>query len=420
MGGFPFQQIHLASRSLADACGSDIYMTPEKTSNRFLLVFGFAVFLLASSFDTALKYFGITGVIIYFVAGTLLIFALDRFALPFFRDNVSERTANILAIITVVALTVFTLIVYPMANSGRFGGGSDADDALVVAAGEMLRGHYPYTPSTYLGNPISPMPGAVFLAIPFVIVWAIHLQNIFWLTVFFLVYRHYERSSIPALGLVWAVLALSPTLTQNIVTGADYASNTIYILVFMWVLMRTVSDPRSAAWKRIIPAILLGVALSSRSTFMLIMPLFSSALIQNTGWKNAIKYLAISGVTFLAVTLSFWLYDPAGFAPLRIQSEKLKGIEDVLPFASIIIPGVAGLIAIGLSFQDMRTDAARLFRNCAIVQIVVLFFTSAVYSVKLGRIDFFLQQSGYGMFSLIFGATAFWMYLYREPVGKTT
>lgn len=393
-------------------------MTPEKTSNRFLLVFGFAVFLLASSFDTALKYFGVAGVIAYFAAGTLLIFALDRFALLFFRDNVSERTANILAIVTLVGLTVFTLIVYPMANTGRFGGGSDADDALVVAVGELLRGHYPYTPSTYLGNPISPMPGAVFLAIPFVVLGAIHLQNVFWLAVFFLVYRHYEKSSVPALGLIWAMLALSPTLLQNIATGADYASNTIYILVFMWLLMRTLSDSGSAIWKRVIPAILLGVALSSRSTFILIMPLFLSALVQVTSWKNAVKYLAISGTTFLAVTLPFWLYDPAGFAPLRIQSEKLKGVEDVLPFASIIIPGVAGLIAIALSFQAMRADAARFFRNCAIVQIFVLFFTSAVYSVKLGRVDFFLQQSGYGMFSLIFGATAFWMYLYNERTGK--
>ncbi|MEQ1605760.1 MAG: hypothetical protein ABL999_12915 [Pyrinomonadaceae bacterium] len=389
-------------------------MTTKKTSNRSLTVFGLAVFLLAPSFDTALKYFGVGGVIGYFAVGTLIIFAADRFVLPWFKANVSERTANILAIVTFAVLIAFTLIVYPMANAGRFGGGSDADDALVVAVGEVLRGHYPYTPSTYLGNPISPMPGTVFLAIPFVVIGAIHLQNIFWLAVFFLVFRYFEKSSTSALGLVLAMLAFSPTLLQNIVTGADYASNSIYILVLMWILIRTLSTPEPDTWKWVLPAILLGVALSSRSTFMLIMPLFLSVLVQRAGWKNAIKYLAVSGITFLAVTLPFWLYDPAGFAPLRVQSEKLKGIEDVLPYAGIIIPGVTGLIAIGLSFQDMKTDTARFFRNCALVQLFVLFFTSAVYSIKLGHVDFFLQQSGYGMFSLIFGATAFWMYLYKE------
>jgi len=395
------------------------YMAPEKTTNRFLIVFGLAVFLLAPSFDTALKYLGVVGVIGYFAIGTLLLFAADRLALPWFKENVSERTANILAIVTFAVLIAFTLVVYPMANAGRFGGGSDADDALVVAVSELMRGHYPYTLSTYLGNPISPMPGAVFLAIPFVVIGAIHLQNIFWLAVFFLVFRYFEKSSTSALGLVWAMLAFSPTLLQNIVTGADYASNSIYILVLMWALMQTLSDAGSATWKRIIPAILLGVALSSRSTFMLRMPLFLAVLVQRAGWKDAIKYLGISGITFLAVTLPFWLYDPAGFAPLRVQSEKLKGIENVLPYAGIIIPGITGLIAICLSFQDMKTDTARFLRNCALVQLFVLFFTSAVYSIKLGHVDFFLQQSGYGMFSLIFGATAFWMYLYNDSSNET-
>jgi hypothetical protein len=150
------------------------------------------------------------------------------------------------------------------------------------------------------------------------------------------------------------------------------------------------------------------------------MPLFLSVLVQRAGWTKAIKYLAISGITFLAVTLPFWLYDPAGFAPLRVQSEKLKGIEDILPYAGIIIPGITGLIAVGLSFQDLKTDTARFFRNCALVQLFVLFLTSAIYSIKLGHVDFFLQQSGYGMFSLIFGATAFWMYLYNERIETTT
>lgn len=389
-------------------------MTSKMTSNRYLTIFGLAVFLLAPSFDTPLKYFGVGGVIGYFLAGILLIFVAERYILPLFQKCISARSANILAIATLVALVFLTLVVYPIANSGRFGGGTDADDALIVAAGELLSGNYPYTLSTYLGNQISPMPGTVFLAIPFVILNAIHFQNIVWLAVFFLVFRHFEKSSVSALGLIWAMLAFSPTLLQNIVSGADYASNSIYILVSMWILMRTLSDPGSAQWKRVVPAILLGVALSSRSTFMLIMPLFLSLLVQTSGWKTAVKYLGVSGLTFLVVTVPFWLYDPAGFAPLRVQADKLKAIEDVLPYAGLIIPGTAGLIAVVLSFQDMKDDTARFFRNCAIVQIVVLFFTSAVYSIKLGHVDLFLQQSGYGMFSLFFGATAFWMYLNNE------
>ncbi len=390
-------------------------MTSEKISNRYILVFGFAVFSLAPSFDTVLKYFGVAGVVAYFVLGTSILFAAERYILPVLQRYVSEWNANFLAIATLILLVTATVITYPLINTSTLGSGSDADDALVIAAGELVSGNYPYRLTTYLGNLISPMPGTVLLSIPFVLFGAVHLQNIFWLVVFFLVFRHFEKSSVSALGLVWAMLAFSPTLLQNLLTGSDYASNSIYILAMMWIMIRTIPDPESAEWKRIVPAIILGIGLSSRSTFMLIMPLFLSVLVQTSNWKAAVRYLSISAISFIAVTLPFWIYDPAGFAPLTVQSEKLEFIAEVMPFAGILIPGSAGLLAIVLSFQNMKNDTPRFFVNCAFVQIYVLFLTSLFYSIKLGYVDFFLQQSGYGMFALFFGATAFWMYLNRKP-----
>ncbi len=383
----------------------------ERPQNRPLLLFGFAAFTLAPSFDTALKYLGPTGILPFFAVGSLLIFAADRSVVPMYKKLVSERAADILAIVSFVVLTFITMVVYPAANAGRFGGGSDADDALILAASELLRGHYPYLQTTYLGNLISPMPGTVLLATPFVLAGAIHLQNIFWLAVLYLVFRRYEGSRRSALGLIAAMLIFSPTLQQNLATGADYAANSIYLLVAMWVIIRNISQNTSVTFAA---AILLGVGLSSRSTFILSMPLFLSILVQNAGWVRALKTLTISGVTCLAVTLPFWVCYPNGFSPLTVQSEKLAFISDVVPFAGLIIPGSAGILAIALSFQDLKNGIARYFRNFAIVQIYVLFLTAGVYSIKLGRLDLFLTQSGYGMFSMIFGATAFWMYLYSE------
>jgi len=373
----------------------------------------FSVFLLAPSFDTALKYFGSTGVVVYFVAGTVALLFADRFLIPAYQKLVSEKSASYLALASLITLSATALIVYPIANSGRFGGGSDGDDALITAVTELLNGRYPYYLNTYLGNLISPMPGAIVLAIPFVALGLLPLQNVFWLAILFLVFRKFEESSVSALGVVWIMLFVSPTLLQNIVTGADYASNSIYVLVAMWALIRTLSHD-SAEWKPFAAAVLLGVGLSSRSTFMLAMPLLLSALVQNAGWKPAIKYLVIAAITFLVVTIPFWLYDPAGFAPLRVQSDKLKAIEDFLPFASIIIPGSAMLMSVGLSFQRMRSDITVFFRNCAIVQLFVLMFTALIYTLKLGRLDFYVGQTGYGMFTLFFGAVAGWTYLYGK------
>ncbi len=388
-------------------------MGAEPSFRPLTLPLAFAFFLLFPSLDTALKYGGPVGVLIYFLVGTAIVFLAHRYLLPVFEWNISPRTADILAAATFIGLAAIALSLYPIANIRGAGLGTDADDALITAVTELLNGRYPYHLSTYLGNPISPMPGAVLLAIPFVVLGVIQLQNVFWLAVFYLVYRGFEQSSRSSLGLLWMMLALSPTVMQNIVTGADYTANSIYIVDAMWLLVRMLAEPSAAAWKRVLPAILLGVGLSSRSTFILLMPLLISILVQTAGWKNAIKYLTITGVVFIGVTLPFWLYDPAGFAPLRVQSDKLTAVEDVLPFASVIIPGSAVLLSLFLSRQKMTTDCRRFFRNCAIVQLYVLLLTSLIYSLKQGRLDLYLGQSGYGMFTLFFGATVFWMYLYN-------
>ncbi len=390
-------------------------MTLEEPQNRNLLLFGLAAFTLAPSFDTALKYLGPAGVAAFFVVGMVAIFAADRFVLPLYEKQVSERTATVMAAALFALLAIGAFLIYPIANSGRIGGGTDADDALIVAATRLVSGLYPYAETTYLGNLISPMPGTVLLSVPFVLTGSIWLQNIFWLALLFVVFRRFEGGSKGALPLIAIMLVFSATLLQNIATGADYASNSIYILVAMWLMLRFVPDENGSLWAKLLSAILLGTGLSSRSTFMLIMPVFLSALVQNSGWAKAIKYLAVSGITFLAVTLPFWIADPAGFAPLAVQSDKLKAVEHILPFASIVIPGSAGVLAIALSFQNMHANTARFFRNCAFVQIFVLFFTSIVYSIKLGHLDLFLQQSGYGMFAMIFGSTAYWMYLNNGP-----
>lgn len=386
--------------------------------NRLVLIFGLAIFVLVPSFDAAYKYLGLAGLVVYFLAGVAGLFLIDKFAMPWLRTNLSTRSAIFLTIATIVGLIAITFTVYPIANSGRFGGGSDADDALLIAAGELIKGNYPYLLKTYLGNTISPMPGTVLLAVPFVVLGLLPLQNIVWLAILFFVYKYYQRSSTTALGLLWVMLVLSPTLMQSLVTGADYASNTIYLLVSMWVLVRGTgqqeTDRISFDWPRVLAAIFLGIGLSSRSTFALIMPVFISALVQNLGWKRSFQYLFVAGLVSLAVTLPFWIASPGEFAPLAVQGGKLRSLEETLPYATLLIPGSAAVLSISLSFQKMRDDLPRFFRNCGIVQLFVLCLTSVVYSLHLGRLDLYLGQLGYGMFSLFFGATAYWMYLNND------
>lgn len=381
----------------------------KKNIRSRLLFASFAAFLLVPSCDTLLKYAGVAGVAGYLIIGSLLLFLAYKFILPVFVSRLTERQADVLALLTFVALVAFVAVVYPIANSGRFGAGSDADEALFVGTSEIIAGRFPYRPKTYLGNWISPMPGAMLLAIPFVLMKFLAAQNVFWLGAFYAAARHYLKSAVWALALLWTILIFSPTVFQNLATAADYTANTIYVLVAMWLMVKLISIDDAPEWKKLLPTVLFGVGLSSRSNFIILTPLLFSALVQNAGLKAAIKYSAIAGAVSLLVTVPFWLYEPSGFAPFLVQAGKLESLEDVLPFARIVFPLAGIALAAALSLQKMDGDCAVLFRNSAVVQIFILLFAALVSSVHNGKLDLYFGQSGYGMFTLFFGALAVWI-----------
>lgn len=389
-------------------------MTEEKPRPHVQLL-GFAVFVLVPSFDTVGKYFGPAGIAVYSLLGVAAIYAFYFLFLPFFRKHVSEKTALRLALATLVGLIVMVAIAYPLANSGRFGGGSDVDDATIVAVGEMLKGNYAYYPKTYLGLPISPLPGALFLAVPWVIASALQFQNILWLVVLFMVLRQILQSNVSTVAFFWAVPALSPTVLQSLVTGSDYIANTIYVLFSAWLVLRYAADGDASVWKKLAAAAFLGVGLSSRSNFLLVLPMLFIVLVRTAGWRKAIRSAAIAGGAFALITIPFWAYDPAGFSPMTAQSFKVKVLEEVLPFAGILIPGSALMIAVALSLRKNAADAASFFRDHGIIQLYLVLFSSIVFSIHRGELNLYMANSGYGLFALFFGAAGCWLILKNEP-----
>src|SRR4029077_7646420 len=129
-------------------------------------------------------------------------------------------------------------LVYPLANTHTPGAGSDDDDALNAATMRLLEGGSPYESRTYLGNAVHHLPGAFVLAAPFVLLGTSALQNLFWLAAFFLVVVR-ERGARTALRLAWLILALSPVVMQELVTGTGYLSNAVSVLLGLWWLVRT-------------------------------------------------------------------------------------------------------------------------------------------------------------------------------------
>jgi hypothetical protein len=297
------------------------------------------------------KYLGWELTIAYAIVVALAVAFLPR--LP---ERLSNRNLAWLALMTQGLVVVAFLVIYPVANTHAPGTGSDDDEALNLGALALLTGRFPYSQTTYLGNALHHFPGAFVLAAPFVLLGTSALQNLFWLPLFFLAVRE-ETDSRTALQLAWLVLGLSPGVMHDVVTGTGYVSNTIYVLLGLWWLVRT--KHRDAA------AITWGVTLASRANFLLLVPLAFGYLRQIAGWRTALRAMALTCATAACLIMPFYLHDRRNFGPLE-GANRLLIFNGLLPHLGLAIIILAVVLAFVLSFTQM--DAWALFRNCALVQ----------------------------------------------------
>lgn len=374
-------------------------------------VAGFALSLLIPSTAVLEKYFGIAGVAVYIIIASLTILACYKYNPAARMARIADKQVLWMTVATFLILLAIFWVGYPLANSGLLGRGSDRDEALNTATAELLSGHYPYYAKTYLGNPISPMPGSLVLAAPFLLLGNSAYQNLFWLFAFLGTMNWYLKGQRPALLLLWAIIVLSPILLQEYVTGGDLLANSLYTLLFIMWMVNVVSQDSFSGWKKSLLAILLGVGLASRLNFALLLPLVFSALVQSAGWKSAIKYILVTCLTLGLMTIPFYLYDPQGFSPLH-TANKLGQFQTILPFAGIIIPVASVIIAFALSIRDTNRYLPILLRNCTAVLAFPILSGTILQSIRNGTLDF--RFTDFGLSFLFFGAVAFSSTLYRN------
>ena len=377
-----------------------------------------AACLILPSLEQVYKFLGLPGTVAYMLFTSLSIVIVYKYVLPRFISYVTEKQVLALAFATFLLLILAFALVYPIADAGIggirgrvSGGGSDRDNALNLAATELMHGRYLYTPKTYLGNRIGVLPGGVILSAPFVLLGNSAYQNLFWILVLFIVLKMYLKDGRLALIGMWGILFLSPVALQQLVTGGDLLSNVIYVLVFSLILTSVTAKTDTNVWIKIGAAILLGIGLSSRANFILVLPLAFSFMAQNIGWKEAAKYTGLVAVTAASVTLPFYFYNPDGFTPLFSQSVKVS-LLPILPSAGILVPILGGLLALALMFQRMGSDGVVFWRNCAIGQFILYAFVSILPMIEKGGLV--IGVHGYGMIFFLFGAIASWLYLTRQ------
>jgi hypothetical protein len=209
---------------------------------------------------------------------------------------------------------ILYLIVFPRARAKP--DASDSYSALLNGCTQIAHLHFPYYAHSYQGNPITPMPGALLLALPFQIAGRLGLQNIFWVAIFIWFTTRFFRLRSTALAFLLLILANAHTLV-NIVAGADYPINWIYVCVAAVLFLHAAEQP--SFWKFAATSVLLGLALSSRPTYLLVFPpLLLAHLGQRMGGFAATLRLALPLSVTAAATLPFYLYDSPHFTPLHV------------------------------------------------------------------------------------------------------
>jgi hypothetical protein len=295
-----------------------------------------------------------------------------------------------LSIVATIALIVVAfLIIYPAVNVQVPGRGSDDDDTYNIGAKALMTGSYPYSERTYLGNQLHPLPGSFVLAAPFLLLGTSAWQNVFWIILFFVAVSVSIRDPRAALELAWLVLTVSPTVVHQVLTGTAHVSNTIYVLLGLWYLLR--------ARHKTVAAVGWGVALASRANFMLLVPLGFAALRQRRGFGVAAAAASVTLLTIALLTVPFYLHDPVDFGPLD-AADRITRFNAIVPYGGELIVVAALGVAILLSTRRL-TDAC-LYGSCAIVQAVPVVVGTALSTMQGRGVD--LAYATYGTFATWF------------------
>jgi len=276
------------------------------------------------------------------------------------------------------AFALVFAVLNPISQRHILGVGSDREDALRVADYALLHGRYLYDAHTYLGNAITPLPGAILLSVPFYLLGSVALQNLAWLALFIAFACWFLRDRAAALVFVLLLFGASSGNLDDFVVGGDFLINALYVCIAFALVITTVEEDMPA-WMQVAAAVFLGFAVDSRPIYVVAFPLLLAYLWQHRGPAPAIRALLISGCTAVILSLPFYFYSPAHFAPLHVE-HKL----DFIParyHATVLFP------ALGL-----LTACAGFFVPLTRVRVFVLFGLSLFMMVAIpGWIQWFEQ-----------------------------
>lgn len=358
---------------------------------RLLLTAGVCLAWTVISFNPLLKYLSHARGIIAILAGIASIALAMTVPDPFnFRQS---RLPGGWFVLLFLALTLAFSVLYPISLRHTRNPGSDREDALRVELDAVRHHQYPYAAHTYLGLPPTPLPGAMLLASPFYAVGHIAWQNLFWLALFFVFAAGFFRYNATALFFLATFLLFAPSDLNDFTSGGDYLTNFFYVAIAVALFAHVLDRPLAIA----LPvAIFLGITLSSRAIYpVILIPLLALSLQRTTRRRTAALFTVIL-LAAAAVTLPILTPHPLQhlLQVLNQNSGKMRFVPAVL-HPRITLPLLALLVACTSFF--VRMDLPRLF----------LIFSASSLAILGPAMFTFNLHSRYGYFHLSVCSLAF-------------
>jgi hypothetical protein len=252
----------------------------------------------------------------------------------------------------VVLVAACAAFVYPAVDDRRFtGGGSDADDAVVLVVDRFRDGDDPFAEDTYLGHAPTTGPGSVLWALPFPGRDALAAGIVLAVAAALLLLRRWSGSwDVPSLTAL--LLAGSVPFWEAIAQGNDHVTMAFGVAVVVAAVR--------LRWRSWLPvAVLAAVVATWRAAYLHVPLLLALAL-----WRRDRRAAVVVGVAGTAVAVALHLgllsrtdgwdaYDP-------VQQLVTKSDEDLGDAGrAVVVGGVAlGALVVLREARRAHPDAA--------------------------------------------------------------
>jgi ABC-type multidrug transport system fused ATPase/permease subunit len=348
--------------------------------HRFLLIFSICAAWSLISWAAIYKYLNHGKATAAMLLGILFI-ALGMQWLDRLNQQQRQISCGWLLLLFLIFAAAFSVL-YPISLKHTLNIGSDREDALRIELDAVRHDQYPYDTHTFLGNPPTPLPGAMLLTAPFFVLGHIAWQNFLWLALFFVFTIRFFRRRATALFFLAVCLLLAPGNLSDFTSGGDYLTNFFYVAIAVALFIRSLD----LAFYVCIPAALfLGVTLSSRIIYLVILIPLLALTLQRTSRSRTGALFVI--VLIAAATVTLPIFAPHPFTHLLQQLDqnavKLRYIPSAL-HPRWTLPLLAVFVACTTFF--LRMSFPRLLLNFSITSFVMLapfVVTFALHSEKL-------------------------------------